>query len=91
MSKKVRFGLIGCGAIAKFHAKSIGEIEGAELVAAFDPYKPGLEKFVAEYGVKGYDTLDAMLADPDVDQPGSGGDEGWKACRLRKADEPYAG
>ena len=26
MSKKVRFGLIGCGAIAKFHAKSIGEI-----------------------------------------------------------------
>ena len=67
MSNKVRFGLIGCGAIAKFHAKSIGEIEGAELVAAFDPYKPGLEKFVAEYGVKGYDTLDALLADPDVD------------------------
>lgn len=67
MSKKVRFGLIGCGAIAKFHAVSIGQIEGAELVAAFDPYKPGLDKFVAEYGVKGYDTLDALLADPDVD------------------------
>jgi len=67
MSKRVRFGLIGCGAIAKFHAKSIGEIEGAELVAAFDPYKPGLDKFVAEYGVKGYDTLEAMLADPGVD------------------------
>ena len=67
MSKKVRFGLIGCGAIAKFHAVSIGQIEGAELVAAFDPYKPGLDKFVAEYGVKGYDTLEALLADPDVD------------------------
>ena len=67
MNRKVRFGLIGCGAIAKFHAVSIGQIEGAELVAAFDPYKPGLDKFVAEYGVKGYDTLDALLADPDVD------------------------
>ena len=67
MSKKVRFGLIGCGAIAKFHAVSIGQIEGAELVAAFDPYKPGLDKFVAEYGVTGYDTLEALLADPNVD------------------------
>ena len=67
MSKKVRFGLIGCGAIARFHAKSIGEIENAELVAAFDPYKPGLEKFTAEYDVKGYETLEALLADPDVD------------------------
>ena len=67
MEKKVRFGLIGCGAIARFHAVSIGQIEGAELIAAFDPHKPGLDRFVAEYGVKGYDTLDALLAEDDVD------------------------
>ena len=34
MKKTVRFALIGCGAIASFHAKAVCEIENAELVAA---------------------------------------------------------
>ena len=34
--KKHGFGLIGCGAIAKLHAKAILDIENAELVAVYD-------------------------------------------------------
>ena len=57
MANKVRFAVIGCGVISKFHAVSINEIENAELVACFDAYKPGAERFAAEYNVKAYDSL----------------------------------
>ena len=67
MANKVRFAVIGCGVISKFHAVSINEIENAELVACFDAYKPGAERFAKEYGVKMYETLDEMLASPDID------------------------
>lgn len=61
------FGIIGCGMIARFHAKAIADIKGAKLVAAFDSYAPAVEKFAAETGCKGYTKLDEMLADPKVD------------------------
>ena len=67
MANKVRFAVIGCGVISKFHAVSINEIENAELVACFDAYKPGAERFAKEYGVKMYETLEEMLASPDID------------------------
>ena len=67
MSKKVRFGIIGCGMIAQFHAKSILEIEGAELAAAFDTYAPGVDRFAEQYHVKAYYDLDAMLKSDEID------------------------
>ena len=67
MSKKVRFGIIGCGMIAQFHAKSILEIEGAELAAAFDAYAPGADRFAEQYHIKAYYDLDTLLASPDID------------------------
>lgn len=67
MNKKVRFGIIGCGMIAQFHARSIAEIEGAELVAAFDAVPAGADRFAQQHGVKAYYDLDEMLASPDVD------------------------
>lgn len=67
MSKNVRFGIIGCGMIAQFHAKSIAEIPGAELVAAFDAVPAGADRFAQAHGVKAYYDLDAMLASPDLD------------------------
>ncbi len=67
MSKKVRFGIIGCGMIAQFHAKSILEIEGAELTAAFDAVPAGVDRFAQQYGVKAYYTLEEMLASDEID------------------------
>ena len=42
---KVRFGLIGCGMIANFHANAIAQIPEAELAGVFDSYRPGAERF----------------------------------------------
>jgi len=61
------WGIIGCGMIAKFHAKAIAEMKGSRLVACYsrDPAK-GAE-FAKISGCKAYSDLSAMLADPDLD------------------------
>jgi UDP-N-acetyl-2-amino-2-deoxyglucuronate dehydrogenase len=61
------FGIIGCGMIAKFHARAIGDTRGAKLVACFNRTLPAAEKLAAESGCKPYDDLDAMLADEKVE------------------------
>jgi UDP-N-acetyl-2-amino-2-deoxyglucuronate dehydrogenase len=60
------FAIIGCGMIARFHAKAIADVKGAKLVACYDSYAPAVEKFSAETGCRGYTNLDKMLADPAV-------------------------
>lgn len=60
------FGIIGCGMISRFHAKAIGEIAGAKVVACQSATPASADKFAAEIGCKAYYDLDAMLADPAV-------------------------
>lgn len=60
------FGIIGCGLIAKFHARAIADVPGARLVACYDVVQAAAEKIGQEFGCKAYSDLDAMLADPNV-------------------------
>jgi len=60
------FGIIGCGMIAKFHARAIADTRGAKLVACFDSFPAAADRLAAETGCKAYHDLDAMLADPAV-------------------------
>ena len=61
------FGIIGCGMIANFHSKAIGELRDGKLVACFDTFQAAADKLSAATGCKAYYDLDAMLADPKVD------------------------
>ncbi len=61
------FGIIGCGMIANFHARAIGDIPGAKLVACHDAVPAAAERLAASTGCKPYSTLEEMLADPAVD------------------------
>ena len=61
------FGIIGCGMIAKFHAKAIGDVRGARLVACYDQFPAAADKLAEATGCKAYHSLDEMLADPAVD------------------------
>lgn len=61
------FGIIGCGMIANFHAKAIEDIDGAELVACFDPTPGRADALAAEHGGTPYSELSKMLADPAVE------------------------
>ena len=61
------FGIVGCGMIANFHAKAIGDIRGANVVACFDSFAQSAQRFAHANQCVAYDSLKAMLANPKVD------------------------
>ncbi len=63
----VGFGIIGTGMISKFHARAIGDVRGAKLVACFNRTPEKADKFAEEFGCQAYHSLEAMLADEKVD------------------------
>lgn len=67
MAQKVKFGIIGTGAIAAMHAKALNASSNAELVAVFDKVTERAAKFAEEYQVRAVDDFAAFLADPEID------------------------
>ncbi|MBL4883209.1 MAG: Gfo/Idh/MocA family oxidoreductase [Planctomycetaceae bacterium] len=63
----IGFGIIGCGMISRFHAKAIENIRGAKLVGCFNDRFAGAQKLAEEVGCTAYETLDEMLANPEID------------------------
>lgn len=62
----IGIGIVGCGMIANFHAKAIADAKGAHLVGCANRQASKAEAFAKDYGVQGFESLDAMLADPNV-------------------------
>ncbi|MEN6405399.1 MAG: Gfo/Idh/MocA family oxidoreductase [Thermoguttaceae bacterium] len=62
----IGFGIIGCGMIARFHARAVADIRGAKVVACFDQFPAAADRLAEEVGCKAYHDLDQMLADPAV-------------------------
>lgn len=66
--KKLKWGVIGAGGIARKRTiPGIMLAENAELTAIMDVNEVLLQKMAAEYQVKGYTTVEALLADPEVE------------------------
>lgn len=63
----MNFGIVGCGFIAKKHAKAIQEIDGANLVAVSDKIPEAMTFYVEEYGAEPYTDLSDMLEKKDID------------------------
>lgn len=61
------FALIGCGAIAKLHAKAIANISGAKLVGVYDYSYEYAQKFADEFCCKAYATLEELLQDKEIE------------------------
>jgi UDP-N-acetyl-2-amino-2-deoxyglucuronate dehydrogenase len=61
------FGIIGCGMIAKFHARAIADLDDAKLVACYNRTAPKAEALAAEFGGEVYTDLEQMLARDDLD------------------------
>ena len=59
--------IIGCGMIAKFHAKAIAELKGSKLVACHSRSIDKANEFAASFGGTGFDNLGKMLAHPAID------------------------
>lgn len=63
----IKFGLIGVGSIADFHAAAISQVEGAELVACHARTVANGERFAAENNCEYVASLDEFLAREDID------------------------
>jgi predicted dehydrogenase len=67
MENKVKFGIIGTGAIATMHAKALEASTNAELVAVFDKVTERATEFAKKYNVRAIDNFDAFLADTEIE------------------------
>src|SRR5690606_1821624 len=59
--------IIGCGMIAKFHAKAIADLGDARLVACHNRTAAKADALAAEFGGDAYTDLEQMLARDDLD------------------------
>ena len=66
---KFGFGIVGCGMIARFHAKAIAELENAQLVALCSRHPDHAAQVAEAAGVQCdvYQNLVEMLRRPDLD------------------------
>ena len=67
MNQPVRFGIIGTGMIARFHAQALREMPSASLHAVHDAIPARAEAMAAEFGVRAHASLDEFLADPALE------------------------
>lgn len=65
----IRFGLLGCGRIAKRHSELLGgnHIEGAKLTAVCDSTPRRADEIAAKFGVAASYDIDDFLARKDID------------------------
>ena len=63
----IRFGIIGVGNIAAFHARAIETVEGAELVACHSRSRDAGEKFALENHCEYRSSLEELLQSDDCD------------------------
>lgn len=64
---KTRFGIFGCGVIARTHAEALKEIKKAELYACADISEAVAQSFAEKNAIKAFKSLDEMLESDDVD------------------------
>jgi UDP-N-acetyl-2-amino-2-deoxyglucuronate dehydrogenase len=65
----IRFGLLGCGRIARRHADLLGGglVEGAALAAVCDPIRERADAIASKFGVPADYDIDDFLARADID------------------------
>lgn len=68
MTAPLGFALVGCGMIARFHARALAEVPGARLVALVSRSDAAAKKLAGELALEAdcYTDLAAALARPDV-------------------------
>ena len=77
----IRFGLLGCGRIAKRHADLLGgnQIDRARLVAVCDPVRARADAVASKFGVPASYDIDDFLARKDIALAGA---IGWPVNSL---------
>lgn len=59
-------GIVGCGMIADFHAKAIQDTQGLHVAGATSRNRSSAEKFAESFPCTIHDSVEAMVADPEI-------------------------
>ncbi len=62
----LKIGVIGAGHLGKIHIKCIKNVPNFNLIGFFDPDKENANKVESEYGIKQYESIDALINEVDV-------------------------
>ena len=62
----IGIGIVGCGMIANFHAKAIGDAQGAHLVGCTARRNDASQEFAKTYGCQAFESLEQMLQSDEV-------------------------
>lgn len=65
--RKLRFGILGCGMVARVHAEAILGLDEAELYGVADGKLAAAEAFAQKYGARAFESYEQMLNDESVD------------------------
>ena len=65
--KTVRFGIVGCGMIARYHALAIGQTARACLIGACSHSRASAKALCDEFSLRVFDSYDEMLACGQID------------------------
>jgi len=64
---RMKFGIIGAGMIAKFHAQAIHAMADGELVSVYGRRPDAATDLGKELGCRAFSDLDEFLSDPGLD------------------------
>lgn len=64
MENTLRFGIVGCGSVAAFHAQAVQNTPGAVLTACCSGHADRARAFAQTWGCQAFASLDEMLAGP---------------------------
>ena len=90
MTKKLRFGIVGCGVIGPYHAQAITSLPDAELVAVADLIPERAQKLADTFQATPYGDFQEMLAREQLDvvnictPSGLHGEHACQAMRSRR-------
>jgi len=59
--RHLRWGIVGCGNIAAFHARALRELDGVQIAACTDTSAERARRFAAEWETKACPTLDSLF------------------------------
>ena len=88
MTKKLQFGIIGCGVIGRIHAEAITSLPDAQLVAVADSIPERAQKLAEAFHVTPYSDFQEMLADEQLDVVDictPSGQHGEEACEVMRS------
>lgn len=63
----MNIGIIGCGYVAEFYGKTLGNYPELKLVGAYDKNEENLKAFSHRWPTRGYTSIQEMLHDPSVE------------------------